>query len=284
MKKRLSGWAVGRLSVSRKPLFLLICPIAYLLNRSFLCAVPPFKSMYEAKYGYKVNCVLCHLEDGWNLNHFGQTFLRQGANGKALSEMEGSDVDRDGFLTKDEIAAKSNPGDATSAPDRAGKWLDNIASIKPPVKVMSQVFPQALSYSTLERALDDDEMNRLKRSAGVKTADDVDRHAVVFLAREAKGVAGGSCYVPVIEIGAKGTEVNVFLLSVNPNGKILDVIAVHVHRNVLMKEEFLRKFRDLFPADVAKVKFPKGIPGKLAEAIRAQFAKYASQVDIVIGP
>lgn len=249
-----------------------------------LFALPPFKSIYEAKYGYKVNCNLCHLDDGWDLNSYGLEYLRQGLGAGALSALEAVDADRDGFLTKDEITAKSNPGDPASTPKRTGKWLERIIPIKPPVKNMSQIFPQALSYSVLERALTEEEIKRLRDLARVKSVDDVDHYAVVFLAKEAQGVAGGSSYVAVLDKGSKKPELNVFLLTVNPNGKILDVSPMHTHRKDFKKKEFLESFRNLFASDLSQIQFPKGVPPELRETVRAQFAKHASQIDILIGP
>ncbi|MBI4368951.1 MAG: hypothetical protein HY547_01835, partial [Elusimicrobia bacterium] len=247
-------------------------------------ALPPFKAVVEAKYSMKMNCTLCHLQDSWELNHYGIGFLRGGLSLGAVEGMDNSDSDKDGTLTKDELNAGSNPGDPASTPSRPGNWLKNILPLKPPVKMLMEVFDEATAFAVLERPLTTNEVARLKTSTGVVSIEDADKYAVVFLAKRNDVVIGGACYVGVLEEGGRGPELNVFLLSVNPNGRILSLAPVHVHKKDLKQDVFLVRWKDRWSSELGTIEFPKKVNLKFAEAMRRQVAKYAAQVDVVIGP
>jgi hypothetical protein len=94
-KLEVGSW---KLRKRRLFLFLFITPIFQLPTSNFLLALPPFKSIFESKYGYKVNCTLCHVESDWDLNRYGENFLKEGMSVKALEAIELVDTDGDGFL------------------------------------------------------------------------------------------------------------------------------------------------------------------------------------------
>ncbi|MBI2069306.1 MAG: hypothetical protein HYT79_01785 [Elusimicrobia bacterium] len=250
----------------------------------FSWGIPPFESLYESKYGYRVNCTLCHLQNDWSLNHYGDAILALGASSDTMKNLEKIDVDKDGFATNREIEAKSNPGDASSTPEDPGLWLLEIVPIKPPLKSMALVFPQAVAFSTFEKKLSAIQMNQLEKIAGAKNIEDIDHYGVVFLAKGRDGVVGGSCYVSLRETSSKGAEMHIFFLSADPNGRIRDVDVVHSDRKILNAPDFLKRFRGLYPGEVLTMQLPKSINKKLAESIRIEFAKRAAHVDLLIGP
>ena len=256
-----------------------------LLTTYSLWALPPFRSLFQAKYGYKADCTLCHVSDDWSLGAYGRGFLKNGMNFAALDALYDIDVDKDGFLTSDEIKAKSNPGDPQSTPEHIGHWLNSIVPLKAPVKVLKQVFPEADLFQTLERPLTDTEIAQIKRSTPSFALTDSDKFAVVFLAKNDRGIVlGGATYVPVSEVTKSGTDVHVFLLSANPNGKIIQMETIHAHRKELKDPAFLKLFQGIWPEDLLKSKIPKGVNPALAVSIFNQAAKFAKQIDVVIAP
>lgn len=259
--------------------------LASLASLAFdLQAVPQFKNLFEAKYGFKTSCSLCHLDESWRINHYGREFVGLGTDGKAMDFLESVDVDRDGYPTKKEIEAGSNPGDPASAPENPGHWLERITPVKPPLKDLIQAFPAALSFLTMERILTQEEIVRLKRSKAVFDFNDADRHAVVFAAKTKEGIAGGAAFTAITEKNSRGAVLHVFLTVADSNGVILEVRPVKVRRLDMQSKEFFRGFLNVRPDKISAIKLPKTIDAKFAKIILSQFAKSAGQIDIVIGP
>lgn len=257
----------------------------YLLLTTYAAwALPPFRSLFEAKYSYKVNCSLCHNMDDWELNAYGRGFLKNGLNSAALEVLEKIDIDKDGFLGGEEIKAGSNPGDPLSTPEKVGNWIKEIIALKPPVKVLKAVFPEAQSFEALERPLTLDEIKRLTQVAPGAKLDEFDKFVVAFVARETSGIAGAAVYVPIVEPTSRGVDVYVFLLAANPNGKILHLEPIHVHRKDFKNRAFLKQFQGLWPDKIENTMLPQSTPAKLVKRFHAQIAKYAAQVDAVLPP
>ena len=271
--------------VSRSFLFLFLTCNLQLATCNFAFSLPPFRSLFESKYGYKADCTLCHVSDDWDLNAYGKGFLKNGMDFSALSAMENIDIDKDGSLTLEEIKAKSNSGDPQSTPEHAGHWLTNIIPLKAPVKDLKEAFPDADLFETLERPLTDPEIARIKRSTPSFALADSDKFAVVFLAKNGEGVIlGGSTFIPVSETTKNNTDLHVFILSANPNGKIIQIETIRTRRKEFKSLPFLKLFKDVWPEDLLKSKIPKGVNPKLALSVFNQAAKYAKQIDVVIAP
>ncbi|MBI4424943.1 MAG: hypothetical protein HY554_14520 [Elusimicrobia bacterium] len=104
-------------------------------------ALPPYQRMFQAKYKYKANCTACHDRDSWELTGYGKGFFKQGRGLAAFAAIEAADPDGDGASSGQEIAARSNPGDPRSTPQRLGDWLKNLLPPQAPRKHLAALFP-----------------------------------------------------------------------------------------------------------------------------------------------
>lgn len=93
-------------------------------------ATPVNARLYKQQYGYMPSCNACHKDGGGSsLNAYGNAFKDAGKNAAALEKIAATDSDGDGAANVAEAQAKSNPGDKTSMPGKAGNWLDLAALI-----------------------------------------------------------------------------------------------------------------------------------------------------------
>ncbi|MBI4062668.1 MAG: hypothetical protein HY401_00015 [Elusimicrobia bacterium] len=245
--------------------------------------MPQFQKFFEDKYQLQANCTLCHLAGRSGLNDYGRGFVDNGLSAAAIDALAKMDLDKDGYSSAQEIAAGSNPGDSSSTPKNAGGWLKNPYPVRPDLKLLNSSFPDAERFTILRAVLPKEDLARFQGIAGA-VIEDFDRYLFVILAKGSKGVLGGSSYAGVLEKDSRGAKLNVFLVSANPNGKIVRVEPVRVWRSIFKKSSFLKMFRDLWPDEINRIKLPAPIEPELAGVIKAQFAKCATQIDLAIGP
>ncbi|MEK6542839.1 MAG: hypothetical protein AABZ44_00160 [Elusimicrobiota bacterium] len=247
-------------------------------------ALPQYGSLFEARYKYRSDCSLCHVKGSEEVNAYGKAFILYGANIEALKELEKPDIDKDGFLGRDEIQARSNPGDPLSTPKQAGKWLKKPGVSKIPTRLLRRAFPDARKFTVLERPLTELETMNLEKKVGKENVEDIYRWPVVFVAHAGDGIVGGASYIAAVERTADNVEVNVFLLCVNPNGRIMRLDPVHVRRSAFLETQFLKQFNGAWPDDLWRL--------WMAPVLREDFRKYfiwliareSRLIDIVIPP
>lgn len=138
------------------------------------CALPSSRRLFEAKYGYKVTCALCHEKGGGSsANDYGKAFLRAGANGPAFAKIEAKDSDGDGVSNSREIQSKANPGDPRSTPDKVGDWLADAGKVPIPDKPLKDLFPGAEAFAAVEGSLNEAQVTLVQDQTGTPlTADD----------------------------------------------------------------------------------------------------------------
>ncbi len=136
-------------------------------------ALPVYSRIFQAKYGYRVGCNLCHTAGGGSTTtDYGRDFLRAGANFGAFSKLEGRDSDGDGSPNLDEIKRKSNPGDARSLPKAPGDWLGEADKVPVPQKDLKQLFADADAFAALEGSLKAAQVGGVEAQLGLKLTDE----------------------------------------------------------------------------------------------------------------
>lgn len=166
---------------------------AAIIGAGRLEALPIYQRMFQAKYKYKPDCILCHKPENWDLNGYGITFAKNGRNMSAFTAAEGEDPDGDGFTSGAEIAAKSNPGDPHSVPAHAGDWLANILPVQPPTKTLRELFPQADRFVLQEREVSAAARKRVEKKLGRRLRDE-DLFPTFFEAYGKEGLLGSALY------------------------------------------------------------------------------------------
>lgn len=137
-------------------------------------ALPSSRRLFDAKYGYKTTCSLCHEKGGGSAsNDYGKAFLRAGANFPAFLKIEKKDSDGDGISNIDEIQAKSNPGDPRSTPAKPGDWLADAGKVPVPEKPLKEVFKEAEAFAAVEGSLNESQVAFVRENTkAVLTEDD----------------------------------------------------------------------------------------------------------------
>jgi hypothetical protein len=137
------------------------------------CALPSSRRIFEAKYGYKATCALCHEKGGGSAaNDYGKAFLRAGANAPAFAKIESKDSDGDGISNGQEIQSRANPGDPRSTPDKVGDWLADAGKVPIPDKPLKVLFPGAEAFAAVEGSLDEAQVTFVQDKTGERLADD----------------------------------------------------------------------------------------------------------------
>lgn len=135
--------------------------------------LPAYSRLFQAKYGYRVGCNLCHTAGGGStVTDYGRDFLRAGANFGAFPKLEGRDSDGDGSPNLDEIKQKSNPGDARSLPKSPGDWLGEADKVPVPQKDLKQLFADADAFAALEGSLKTAQVGGVEARLGLKLTDE----------------------------------------------------------------------------------------------------------------
>jgi len=202
---------------------LLCCPSVF--------ALPAYSRLYQAKYGYRTSCNLCHTAGGGSsVTDYGRDFLRAGGNFSAFIKVEKLDSDGDGTINIDEITSKSNPGDAKSVPSKSGDWLADADRVSVPEKDLKKLFPSAEAFSALEGTLKESQLKPVESQIG-KSLNEEDKVPTFYFAISggkkfavAQFVSAWSAKGPVsiaVAMDTKGTVTNVRVLK-NPSDKAIE--------------------------------------------------------------
>ena len=136
-------------------------------------ALPAYSRLFQAKYGYRVGCNLCHTAGGGStVTDYGRDFLRAGANFGAFAKLEARDSDGDGSPNLDEIKQKSSPGDARSLPKSPGDWLGEAEKVSVPQKDLKRLFADADAFAALEGSLKSAQVGGVEARLGLKLTDE----------------------------------------------------------------------------------------------------------------
>ncbi|MFC1521456.1 hypothetical protein ACFL6Y_03510 [Elusimicrobiota bacterium] len=259
----------------------LLGALCLVLIPAITVSLPSFQRMFEGKNGYKVNCTLCHTPDRKRLNDYGNDFLKEGYSLDALETIGNWDADKDLARSFDEVKARSNPGNDKSTPTSPGFWLNQIFQIPIPIVELETAFPDATTFELLERKLTKDEASVINKKIEKGGLSESQYNCVIFVAKSDEGIKGGAMYMYFPSMSRK-RGLDFFLLSANPNGRIVKLSPINVRYNKKLKRyKFLRQFKGLWPENIETIKFPT----KKAEVIRAfrrQVIKYSSIIDLAI--
>jgi len=133
-------------------------------------ALPAYRRLWVRQYtpSYtSMTCLLCHASYGGSeLTPYGQDFQRYGATTAAFKAIERVDSDGDGALNLDEIAVRSNPGDARSTPRNPGSWLQSVEKSALPTGQLEKLFPGVKTFTVLEGALSDKQLQQAESLLG----------------------------------------------------------------------------------------------------------------------
>ena len=153
-------------------------------------ALPASARLFQATYGYKTSCLLCHSDGGGSApNAYGKAFLRAGANLGAFKRIDTKDSDEDGIPNLKEILARSNPGRKESTPTAPGDWLANAGALFIPEKELKELFADAAKFSAIEGSLNAAQVAMLKNKTGSDPIDDDKVPTFYFAEKDGKKVA-----------------------------------------------------------------------------------------------
>lgn len=150
-------------------------------------AEPANARLFKAQYGYMPSCNVCHRDGGGSpLNTFGQSFQDHKANAAAFLAIANNDADGDGFANAAEIAAKADPSDAASTPEKPGDWLD-LSKLIP--RDVQAAFPEARLYKPIDAILTKTEIEKAAAWGVSLSADDENTIYVPVSERKPIGTA-----------------------------------------------------------------------------------------------
>ena len=222
--------------------------LVWLVTHAF--ALPSSRRLFEAKYGYKATCDLCHEKGGGSSgSDYGKAFLRAGANFPAFAKLEKKDSDGDGASNLEEIQARSNPGDPRSTPDTPGEWLANAGKIPIPDKPLKELFAGAEAFSAVEGSLNDAQIALVQSRTGEALTED-NRVPTFYFA-----IAQGKRYEVAQFIRVEGAKEPLSVaVAVDLKGRITNVKVLKSKDDPRFKEEtFLGQFRGKTFKDTLKV-------------------------------
>lgn len=160
-------------------------------------AEPSFAKQYKNQFGYMPSCNACHVDGGGSpLNAYGKSFEQAGQNAAAFTLIAATDSDGDGASNADEGAAKSNPADAASTPDKPGNWLSTENLIPKPVQ---KAFAEVKTYKPLDALFTDGD---IERAAGMGVTLTKDDETVIYLPVSGGKPVGMAVILPVNDDGA----------------------------------------------------------------------------------
>lgn len=202
-------------------------------------ALPSSRRLYEAKYGYKTTCDLCHEKGGGSSsNDYGKAFLRSGANFQAFAKIEGRDSDEDGISNLDEIQARSNPGDPRSTPQKPGDWLAEAGKVPVPEKQLKDLFAGAEAFAAVEGSLNETQVAFVQSNTGESLTED-DKVPTFYFA-----IAQGKRYAVAQFIRVEGKKQPMSVsVSVDIKGQIRAVKVLKSEEDKRLGEDaFLKQF------------------------------------------
>lgn len=149
------------LSMHSRLMLSLCLTLTCLLATQSAFSKPSYAREFKQVYSYLPSCLACHTEGGGTpLNQYGKDFKEHGSNLGSFKKIAGFDSDADGASNESESSAKSNPGSASSTPDKIGNWLD-LDSLIP--KEVQETFPSATAWKPLDALLTNKDLEKAKQ-------------------------------------------------------------------------------------------------------------------------
>lgn len=193
---------------------------ALLVSSMQATAEPRFAQMYKQQAGYMPSCNACHIDGGGSdLNSYGELFKKHGSTMASFAAASSQDADNDGHSNAQEIAAKSNPGDKKSNPERPGDWLDTANLIPRDVQ---KLFPGITRYKPLDALLTSKE---IERAAAMGVALGKQDETTIYIPIEGGKPTGTAIIVPV-----KHAEQSFFaILATDRQLKVTRAVPMHAN-------------------------------------------------------
>ncbi len=207
---------------------------------STVFALPAYSRLFQAKYGYRSGCVLCHSNGGGSaVTDFGRDFLRGGANFGAFGKIEGRDSDGDGSANLEEIKKKANPGDARSTPKSPGDWLGDADKVPLPQKELKQLFPDAQAFAALEGSLKAEQVERIQARLGAPLTDE-DKVPTLYFA-----LKGGKKYAVALYVSVPTPKGPMSVAVALDTGAVVTVVRILKNPDDKAVEQaaFLKQFK-----------------------------------------
>lgn len=256
--------------MSRFPnfLFFMIVGVVLFVWATQAAALPSSRRLFEAKYGYKTTCSLCHEKGGGSAsNDYGKAFLRAGANFQAFSKIEKKDSDGDGISNIDEIQAKANPGDLRSTPGKPGDWLAEAGKAPVPEKPLKGIFKEAEAFAAVEGSLNESQVAFVRENTKAALTED-DRVPTFYFA-----IVGGKRVGVAQFIRVEGSKQPMSVaVAIDAKGQITAIKVLKSEEDKRFGEEvFLKQFVGKSSKDLLKVGGDLAVvPGQ--EALSQTFA------------
>jgi hypothetical protein len=197
-----------------------------------------------------MTCLLCHASYGGSeLTPYGQDFQRYGATPAAFKAIERLDSDGDGALNLDEIAIRSNPGDARSTPANPTDWLRSIEESALPTGQLEKLFPGVKTFTALEGSLSNRQIQQAESLLGSPLSSE-DAVPVFYFANHVQEGKLRRIGVALYVKPAAGTEDFTVAVGADLSGRVTKVLLVENRLDErLANEEFLGQFIGKSAAD-----------------------------------
>jgi hypothetical protein len=244
-------------------------------------SLPPFQNLFEAKTGYKANCAVCHRPEDNRLTPYAREYRRQGFGMNALRTMDVMDPDRDGALSREEIAARSNPGDPRSTPGHPGSWLVDIRPVEPPWALLQQAYGRPVHAEAVQARLEPEQAKRIETALQEKLRDE-EGFPTVYRVYESSGSlapVGRAVYAysdnksPSLwkeKQGGGGNELDVFLVALGTGPALTALRPVKLHGDRrFAHDSYLGQFPGKRAETLLAVNAPRGAEAENQEVLRA---------------
>ena len=147
-------------------------------------AYPTFRRLFDAQYGQRGRCAVCHSGDSETLrNKYGTSWEESGADAAAFKAIEKKDSDGDGISNLDEIKGGSNPGSASSTPTNPGVGFHSPGSIPIPVEELSHVLGAVDRIEPVEIELGPSKVSDIEAVVGKKLIPE-ERYPIFYFAHQ----------------------------------------------------------------------------------------------------
>ncbi len=225
---------------------LILTTIITILTVSFESnALPSYKRLWEKKYGYSTSCTLCHSKGGGSqLNSYGEDFQRFGMTQSAFVTIEKRDSDKDGATNREEITAKSNPGDFASTVKVPTDWLSRIEESLLPLVELKKIFSDTAKFSVLEGTLFPEQSKEIEKDLNKKLSESDSVPTFYFAIKDQSGTAT-RVGVALFSTPTTSPEKLIVGVGVDLSGKIKNVVLIKNKLNkALDDKKFLNQFKD----------------------------------------
>lgn len=208
-------------------------------------ALPSHKRLWEAKYGYKTSCTLCHSKGGGSqLNSYGEDFQRFGMTPAAFGAIEARDSDKDGASNIAEVRAKSNPGDTLSTISAPTDWLSRIEDSMIPLDELKKIFPGESKFSVLDGTLFPNQVKDVEARLKGKVLETDSVPTFYFAVKDTGNGKADRKGVALFSTPRLKPEKLIVGVGIDLSGKVTNVILIkNKLSDVLSKDAFLTQFK-----------------------------------------